>query len=528
MLQHLYLYKENNYLTLNKITKKIDGLRITMDSVTSRKGEKSIVSRQIELRHNPASFLKLILLGFSIVGLPLIIALIYSAISIDRLAEQSRKTVYHATQITHGGSTLIDEIIVMERSVRHAHILEDLSLLEGYFQAHANFEKKVIELNEVSIYLEQQLLLEKLQLLETAIFREILTSSESPENLRDLLDQFASLLVLAQDFSTENYRLIGHKVNEISEMASRARTLVEWELLILIPFVIVLALAFSVFIARPLRQIDEAIYDMGQGKLSNAVRINGPENLQYLGSRLDWMRRRLLKLEEQKIQFLRHISHELKTPLTAIREGANLLAEGVAGDLNKRQQQIADILRSSGIQLQKRIEDLLSFSALQADKTSLIKQRTNLAHLITSVLKNQNLSLMSKKIKIDLVCPNLFIECDKQKIGIVIDNLLSNAIKFSPQEGHIRISALQIDQAIQLDIIDNGVGIDIVDEDKIFEPFYQGRIKANSHIRGTGLGLSIAREYALAHGGDIELVKHREQGAHFRLTLPVQDPEIQP
>ncbi|SDX91683.1 HAMP domain-containing sensor histidine kinase [Nitrosomonas sp. Nm33] len=498
-----------------------------MDSVMAETDDKLDVTPQTELRHNPKSFLKLILLGFSIVGLPLIAALIYSAIRIDQLADQSRKTIYQATQINHGSSILIDEIIVMERSVQHAHILEDISLLEGYFQAHTNFEKTVIKLTEVSPYLEQQLLLEKLQLLETTIFREILTLYNTPQNLRDLLDQFADLLILAQNFSTENYRLIGQKVNEISEMALRTRTLVKWELLILIPFVILLALVFSVFIVRPLRQLDEAIYSMGQGELSKAVRITGPENLKYLGSRLDWMRRRLLKLEEQKIQFLRHVSHELKTPLTAIREGANLLAEGVTGDLNIKQQQIADILHTSSIQLQKRIEDLLSFSALQADKAALIKQRTNLAHIINTVLKDQNLSIMSRKIKIDLTCPDLILECDKQRVGIIIDNLLSNAIKFSPQESCIKISAIQIDQAIQLDIIDNGSGIDITDVDKIFEPFYRGRSKPNSHIRGTGLGLSIAREYALAHGGNIELVKHGGQGAHFRLTLPIQDPEVQ-
>lgn len=503
-------------------------MRSTIDSVTPETDDKPDITPQAELRHNPTSFLKLILLGFSIVGLPLIAALIYSAIRIDQLAEQSRQTIYQATEITHGSSILIDEIIVMERSVQHAHILEDISLLEGYFQAHTNFEKTAIKLMEASPYLEQQLLLEKLQLLEATIFREILTSYNTPQNLRDLLNQFANLLILAQNFSTENYRIIGQKINEMSEMALRTRTLVEWELLILIPFVILLALAFSVFIARPLRQLDEAIYNMGQGKLSSAVKIAGPENLKYLGSRLDWMRRRLLKLEEQKIQFLRQVSHELKTPLSAIREGTNLLAEGVTGDLNKKQQQIVDILQTSSIQLQKRIEDLLSFSALQADKVALIKQRTNLAHIITTVLKDQNLSIMSRKIKIDLTCPDLMLECDKQKIGIIIDNLLSNAIKFSPQDSCIKISAIQMDKTIQLDVIDYGSGIDITDEDKIFEPFYRGRSKPNSHIRGTGLGLSIAREYALAHGGNIQLVKHGGQGAHFCLTLPIQDPEVQP
>src|SRR5690606_6550030 len=157
-----------------------------------------------------------------------------------------------------------------------------------------------LKLLEISPHLEQHLFLEKLRLFETTIFREVLTLYDTPENFPDLLEQFASLLILAQDFSTKNYEVIGKKVNEMSEIASQARTLVELELLILIPFVILLALIFSIFIARPLRQIDEAIYNMGQGKLSNVVRVNGPENLKYLGSRLDWMRRRLLKLEEQK------------------------------------------------------------------------------------------------------------------------------------------------------------------------------------------------------------------------------------
>ncbi|PTR03499.1 two-component system sensor histidine kinase GlrK [Nitrosomonas nitrosa] len=503
-------------------------MRISANSVTSKLDNQPEVIHHTEFRHNPKSFLKLILLGFSIVGLPLIIALVYSAIRIDQLAEHSRTTIYQATQMTHGSSILIDEIIVMERSIQHAHILEDLSLLESYFEAHANFEKIALKLLEISPHLEQHLFLEKLRLFETTIFREVLTLYDTPENFPDLLERFASLLILAQDFSTKNYEVIGKKVNEMSEMATQARTLVELELLILIPFVILLALIFSIFIARPLRQIDEAIYNMGQGKLSNVVRVNGPENLKYLGSRLDWMRRRLLKLEEQKIQFLRHVSHELKTPLTAIREGANLLAEGVAGNLNRKQQQIASILHTSSIQLQKRIEDLLSFSALQSDKSALLKQQANLAQIIANVLKDQNLSIMSRKIKIDLDCPKLLLECDRQKVSIIVDNLVSNAIKFSPQESCIKIAAKQIDEIIQVDVIDNGIGIDASEKAKIFEPFYQGRGIPNSHIRGTGLGLSIAREYALAHGGNIELIEHAVQGAHFRLTLPIQDPETQP
>jgi len=471
-------------------------------------------------RNKPKSFLALILIGYSIVGLPLIAALIYSAVRIDQLADQSRDNVYQATEITNGSGLIIDEIMVMERSVQHALVLDDATLLEGYFLAHSKFEKITNHLLNISAYLEQQLALEKLRLLEISIFREILVLKEQPQELQYLLDRFASLLILAQEFSTNSLQLIGQNVGKMSNIATQTRTLVEWELLILIPLVVFLALAFSIFIARPVRQIDEAILHMGQGKLTHPIHVSGPQNLEYLGARLDWLRLRLLKLEEQKMQFLRHVSHELKTPLTAIREGADLLAEGIPGNLNAKQQLIASILHTSSVQLQKRIEDLLSFSALQSDMIALVKQRVSLREMISCVIKAQNLSILSKSIKINLSCPELVIECDKQKLDIILDNLLSNAVKFTPTGGHIEITAIQHKDTIQIDIEDSGPGVDSMDQKQIFEPFYQGRNMPNSHIKGTGLGLAIAKEYAIAHGGNIEFVRNTGYGARFRLTMP--------
>ncbi len=476
--------------------------------------------------HKPKSFLTLILIGFSIVGLPLIGALVYSAMRIDQLSEQSRNNVYQATQVTGGSSIIIGEIMTMERSVQHALVLDDATLLEGYFLAHTRFEKITNHLSDISVYLEQQLALEKLRLLETSIFREILVLNEQPQDLQYLLDRFASLLTLAQEFSTNSFQLIGQNVGKMSEIAAQTRTLVEWELLILIPLVVFLALAFSVFIARPIRQIDEAIVHMGQGKLAQPIRVDGPQNLEYIGARLDWLRLRLLKLEEQKMQFLRHVSHELKTPLTAIREGADLLAEGITGNLNQKQQLIAGILHTSSMQLQKRIEDLLNFSALQADMITLVRQSTNLNKVISSAIKAQNLSILSKDIKISLTCPELILECDKQKVDIILDNLLSNAVKFSPTGSRIEITASSHGSMAQIDITDSGPGVDRMDQSRIFEPFYQGRNMPDTHVKGTGLGLAIAKEYAIAHGGNIELIRGAgERGAHFRLTLPISNSE---
>ncbi|MCX7184032.1 MAG: ATP-binding protein [Nitrosospira sp.] len=477
------------------------------------------------LRHSPKSFLKLILLGFALMGLPLIIALINSAVSIDQLAEHSRKTVYQAAQIAHGSRVLVDEIAIMERSVQQTLILADTSLLEGYFDAHKKFEDTVTSLFELSPRTEQKQSLQQLRSSEAEIFRKVAAARQTPKKLRGLTGDFVPLLDSARAFSADGDALIELEVGEMQEMAEHARSVVGRQLLALIPFMILLAFTFSMIIARPIRQIDDAIRNMGQGDLSEAVRVDGPQDLIYLGKRLDWMRRRFLELEEQKTQFLQHVSHELKTPLTAIREGADLLAEGVVGDLTAKQQHVASILHSNSKQLQRRIEDLLSYSALQTDKFTLVKHPANLAIIVDTVLQDQNLAIMNKGLRIDLICPELMLDCDEFKIRTIVDNLLSNAVKFSPPASCIKIRTGKVDQSIQLDITDAGAGIDETDWDKVFEPFYQGRRVPDSHVRGTGLGLSIAREYALAHDGNIELVQQAEAGAHFRLTLPIHDPQ---
>lgn len=473
-------------------------------------------------RFRPKSFLGLILIGFAFVALPLIIALVYSTTRIDQLTTLSRDAVYRATEITHSSRILIDEIMAMERSVQQALALEDTTLLEGYLLGHNKFDAAIKHMLEIVSHKKQHLLLERIRSLENSIFNQVLTLDEQPQVLQTSIEQFAVLLNLTQEFSANNFQLIGESIEQINEIAVETRSLVESELMILVPLVIFLALTFSIIIARPVRQIDQAILRMGEGKLTLPVRINGPKNLAYLGERLDWLRLRLLKLEEQKMQFFRHVSHELKTPLTSIREGAGLLVEEVPGKLNDQQSRIASILHDNSLQLQRRIEDLLSFSALQGDTTKLVKQTVNLKEFIIAIVRAHNLSIIRKQIKIYLLCPKLSLKCDKQKLDVILDNLLSNAVKFTPDNGQIKISAICLNREIRIDVCDSGAGVDDRDRARIFEPFYQGRNLPHNHVRGTGLGLAISKEYALEHGGNIELVQSNDcLGANFRLTLPL-------
>src|SRR5690606_19559014 len=106
------------------------------------------------------------------------------------------------------------------------------------------------------------------------------------------------------------------------------------------------------------------------------------------------------------------------------------------------------------MQLQKRIEDLLNFSALQAEIITLTRQNVNLKKMINSVIQAQSLSILSKKLSINVDCPEMFLECDKQKLDIMLDNLFSNAVKFSPENGRVEITVLCNENNIQINVMD--------------------------------------------------------------------------
>ena len=158
---------------------------------------------------------------------------------------------------------------------------------------------------------------------------------------------------------------VDEELRALQESTRRAQEISGWQVAALIPGTIVLVIFFIVLVARPIRQIDEAISQLGQSGFSKPIAVKGPTDLEKLGRQLEWLRMRLLELAQEKNRFLRHMSHELKTPLASIREGTELLLDGTLGELDKPQQEVADILRRNGMKLQQLIENLLSFSAWQ-------------------------------------------------------------------------------------------------------------------------------------------------------------------
>lgn len=487
----------------------------------------------------PKSFLKLLFVGFALVALPLIFGLVNNAVSIDRIANQSQKAVYQAVQVTQASRMLNELITGMERSARQYLVLGDSSLRDTYMRIHEKFQETVKQFGGLPLNETQRKELGDIIAQERSIFDALALTGPEPvapadskaaqlaqerqaARRNETLEGFASLSELARAMMNHSNDIIDHEVDALQTLAAQAERIVILQLLALIPVALFLVAGFSYLIARPIVQLDLGIRKLGHGQFASPITVAGPQDLEYLGRQLDWLRLRLIELEQQKARFLRHVSHELKTPLTALREGSELLDEEVAGKLNPQQREIVRILQENSVRLRKLIEDLLNYSAVEFHKSALELKPVKMAAMVAEVADTHKLAMLSKNLKLSIDCPEFTFLADPDKIRVVVDNLLSNAIKFSPQEGAIAIKVNREAEHAVLDVMDSGPGVAPEDKDRVFDPFYQGRAPASGPVKGTGLGLSIAKEHVIAHGGHIEIVDEAETGAHFRVVLPLR------
>jgi len=292
----------------------------------------------------------------------------------------------------------------------------------------------------------------------------------------------------------------------------------------LIPITLGLIVMFAVFLARPIRQIDEVIGNIGHGRLDAPVKVQGPSDLKALGGQLEWLRTRLIEIREERNRFLRHMSHELKTPLANIREGSELLIEGAVGALTTEQREVAGILRDNSLRLQRLIENLLSYSEWQAQRRELELSDINVLPLVRSAIETYQLPINAHGLRLDLQVQDFALKADRAKLKLILDNLLSNAVKFTPDGGTITLRAAPVPDGKHwiFEVADTGPGIPLDERQRIFEAFYQGATPQGGLVRGTGIGLSVVNEFVSAHGGTVELLEGEFPGAHFRVTLPLE------
>jgi two-component system sensor histidine kinase GlrK len=471
----------------------------------------------------PRSIVRLVLLGFTAVALPLMAAVITAVVQVDRLARSGQMAVLSAAAATQESRAILENLTAMERSLGQYYVLGDRDFHRTYLGRRSAFEAAAHRLAQLDAAKTPHHRLTALLQAEAGVNSRLLIGGRPAFADAGMVSpSFAGLHEQARDILAESSQRIAVEADRTREAAAGLQRTLLLQAAAAVPVALLLAGLFVVLITRPLRQLDSQIRRLGSGSFDAAVAVKGPRDLEELGRRLDWLRRRVLELEEQKTAFLRHISHELKTPLTSIREGAELLLDDRTRGLNAEQKDIAAIMRDSSQQLQRLIEDLLEFGKHQTPRMEALRREPVALHeVIRRTVDLHSLGRTAKNLRIDLRLQPLQVAGDEKQLRIIVDNLLSNAIKYTPAGGEIQVSLVQEGEGAVLEVTDSGPGVAPEDRERVFEPFYQGKAPYAGPVQGTGLGLTIAKQYAQAHDGSIEILDSAHgRGARVRIRLP--------
>lgn len=462
----------------------------------------------------PRSLRQLVMLSFLLILIPLLVLAWQAWQSLNALSAQAAMTNQTTLIDARRSEAMINAAVEMERSYRQYCVLDDATLATVYqgqrkrysdmLDAHAGV------LPDDKLY---QALRNDLDALTQLRCKNSAPEAASAANL----DAFAA----ANSEMVQATRAVvfsrGQQLQQ--EIAERGRFF-GWQALVLFLVSLTLVLLFTRMIIGPVKGIERMINRLGEGKsIGSAVMFTGPRELRSVGQRIIWLSERLSWLESQRHQFLRHLSHELKTPLASMREGTELLADEVVGPLTPEQKEVVSILDDSSRNLQKLIEQLLDYNRKLAD-TAIELETVEIAPLVEMVISANSLPSRAKMMHTGIRLDAAFCQAEPMLLMSALDNLYSNAVHYGAESGNIYIHSRLQDSRVWIEVANSGTPIPDAEKTLIFEPFYQGSHQRKGAVKGSGLGLSIARDCVRRMKGELRLVDSPSGNVCFRIELP--------
>jgi len=467
----------------------------------------------------PRSIRQLVLLGFLLVVAPLGVAVLLTVQSLHGQALDNADLTQRTVTLTRATAQMQRDLLDLERRSYQYATLQDDDLLR---LVRVGFDDLEDSLGTIITHLSGTAAVPAIRLrtLLRQLQQTLLAAKRDPLRLADALAQFDGI---SQQVRVTEQHSRARVDEEQEQQLTRSTEHSRWLLLMALGLALttlLVALFFSYWISRPVKQVERVIRQLGGARSQDEIRINGPREMQLLGRQLSWLRDHLIELDEQKQQFLRHISHELKTPLASLREGADLLAEGIVGpDLNPGQREIVGIIQANSQELQRLIENLLDYNQLLSQE-DILPQRVKLPQLLEEIFSGHRLPLKRQRLLIKTAMTVPEWELDVSKTRAALDNLISNAISYAESGTSIQVSSYVRKGVLVLDVANCGHPIEEDEAERIFEPFFQGRASRQGAIKGSGIGLSVARECIQAQGGSLRLATCKGFDVCLRITLP--------
>ncbi len=284
---------------------------------------------------------------------------------------------------------------------------------------------------------------------------------------------------------------------------------------------VLISLAFSRSILRPLRDLMQASQRIAEGHYDERVKVTGPDELGQLAERFNRMAEKLYQIESMRRQLIGDVSHELRTPLTAIKGSMEGLMDGVLPATDETYQQI----HQEAERLNRLVDDLQELSRVESGAYELDLQRTELAAVLRTLVKRFRGPFGAKGVALDLNLPADLppILADEHRILQVLTNLTGNALMYTPAGGTVTVSAIRKNGTVQVTVRDTGAGIAPEHLSHIFDRFYRvDKSRSRAAGGGSGIGLTIAKYLVEAHRGKIWAESEGiGKGSAFSFTLPV-------
>jgi signal transduction histidine kinase len=499
----------------------------SLDPVTLTSGERSDYSRIRNMKIKFGIMLKLFVWYFVLVSI-FYGTIIVLFIHIRQIMKISENVVNKNFRISSASKKMIESLLWMEESQNKYDLIKKEDYKKYFISAQKEFEGNLVEillLDSGGSDSDPWKTLYKDYLAQLPRSTEGIDEEEPsktlwiPEEILNDWVQRISKVRSGNELAIESEMRI---LNDRGQMAVRLGFLG-------LGVSVLVGLLGSIFLAhsmnRPLRELRRGIRSIPQAGLSEPIKILSSDEFGELAGAFNEMAARLKEEERMRSDFISMLSHEVRTPLTSIRESVNLIAEEVMGGINDRQRRFLEIASREIERICDLLNHLMQVSRLEAGALEIVAQPVDPSTFVNSSISRVMPAAEAKGIKIHAQLPPDIpdIMGDPDHLQQVLLNLLGNAIKFSPSETEV-VVRVEPDRngsifMLRFSICDSGPGIPEDEVSLVFNKYYRAE-GTRDRIDGVGLGLSISKHIVEAHGGRVWVEGRPGGGSNFSFTIP--------
>ncbi|WP_169819150.1 sensor histidine kinase [Anaerobacillus arseniciselenatis] len=284
---------------------------------------------------------------------------------------------------------------------------------------------------------------------------------------------------------------------------------------------IALTLYLTKVISMPLIKMGETTREIAKGDFDTKLTVYGEDEVGQLAEDIRVMTKQLKDFRDSKRQFISHISHDLRTPITYIKGYSAVMKDAPTVD-DKEWRRNLDVIYNEAKRMEYLVSDLFQLTKLEEGKIILHKEKVNVLPWLEAIVATRQLMLDNLSIHCEAISTNneITVCIDQQRLGQAVINILENSIRYTPKGGSIKIVVVEKETDVIIEISDTGVGIGKEDLPYIFERFYRVDKSRSRESGGSGLGLAIVKEIVEVHNGSVDVKSEEGKGTSFYIKIP--------